>query len=146
MTCSLLKLLKTVFRGLVDIIININIQINIIMKTKKGILAIVFTMIASLFTMTLSANSLHDETATFKVYGNCEMCKKRIETALKNNPAIKSADWNVGTKMIKVVYDPHVLSVDQIHKIIADAGHDTDKVKASDATYGKLPACCKYRK
>ncbi|MCU0430948.1 MAG: heavy-metal-associated domain-containing protein [Cytophagaceae bacterium] len=114
------------------------------MKTQKGIFAIVFTMIVALFTTNVNAKPLHDETATFKVYGNCEMCKKRIETALKKNPAIKSADWNVETKMIKVVYDPHVLSVDQIHKIIADAGHDTDKVKANDTVYSKLPGCCKY--
>ena len=116
------------------------------MKTQKGIFALVFTMLVALFTTDVSANLLHDETVTFKVYGNCEMCKKRIETALKKNPAIKSADWNVETKMIKVVYDPHGLSVDQIHKIVAHVGHDTDKVKANNAIYHKLDGCCQYER
>jgi len=114
------------------------------MKTQKKIFTLLLIMQVTLFTNYVYSNPLHDGTATFKVYGNCEMCKKRIETALKQNPAIKNADWNVETKMIKVVYDPHVLSVDQIHKIIADAGHDTDKVKAGEDAYKKLPGCCQY--
>ena len=114
------------------------------MKTKKRILSIVFTLIVSLFAFNLSATVLHDETSTFKVYGNCEMCKKRIETTLQKNQHIKKATWDVKTKMLTVVYDPHMISLDAIHKIVADAGHDTDKVKASDAVYNKLPGCCKY--
>lgn len=114
------------------------------MKTKKRILSIVFTLIVSLFAFNASATVLHDETSTFKVYGNCEMCKKRIETTLQKNQHIKKATWDVKTKMLTVVYDPHLISLDAIHKIVADAGHDTDKVKASDAVYNKLPGCCKY--
>jgi copper chaperone CopZ len=114
------------------------------MKTKKRILSIVFALIVSLFAFNASATVLHDETSTFKVYGNCETCKKRIETALLKNQHIKKATWDVKTKMLTVVYDPHLISLDAIHKIVADAGHDTDKVKASDAVYNKLPGCCKY--
>ncbi|MBC7450514.1 MAG: heavy-metal-associated domain-containing protein [Cytophagales bacterium] len=114
------------------------------MKTKKRILSIVFTLIVSLFAFNTLATVLHDETSTFKVYGNCETCKKRIETALLKNQHIKKATWDVKTKMLTVVYDPHMVSLDAIHKIVANAGHDTDKVKASDAVYNKLPGCCKY--
>jgi mercuric ion binding protein len=95
---------------------------------------------------TVNASVAHDETSTFKVYGNCEMCKNRIETALLKNKNIKKATWDVKTKMLTVVYDPHMISLDAIHKIVADAGHDTDKVRASDATYNKLPGCCKYER
>jgi copper chaperone CopZ len=117
------------------------------MKTKNGIFAIVFSMLIALFTThNANAKPLHDETATFKVYGNCEMCKKRIESALTKNTSIKSATWDVKTKMLKVVYDPHVLTVDQIHKIVADAGHDTDKLSATDIVYKKLPGCCQYER
>ena len=91
-----------------------------------------------------TASAAKDETSTFKVYGNCEMCKKRIETALLKNQNIKKATWDVKTKMLTVVYDSQMISLDAIHKIVADAGYDTDKVRASDAAYNKLPACCKY--
>lgn len=91
------------------------------------------------------AKPTHDETATFKVSGNCEMCKKRIETALKK-PGIKSANWNMDTKIITVVYDIHSIGIDDIHKSIAAAGYDTEKEKASDKAYNKLPECCQYER
>ena len=105
-----------------------------------------FIGLVSLFSNNTSAGISHTETITFKVYGNCEMCKKTIETALKKNTNIKKADWNVESKMISVEYDPHMISVDEIHKIIANSGYDTEKVKAPDSAYKKLPGCCQYRK
>jgi Cu(I)/Ag(I) efflux system membrane fusion protein len=33
-----------------------------------------------------------------------------------------------------------------IQKAIANAGHDTEKIKAEDKVYNTLPECCKYRK
>lgn len=102
-----------------------------------------FVLISLFITTLVNAKPMHDETATFKVYGNCEMCKKRIETSLKK-PGIKSANWNVDTKIITVVYDIHSISVEDIHKSIAAAGYDTEKEKASDKAYNKLPECCQY--
>ncbi|MBO9701762.1 MAG: heavy-metal-associated domain-containing protein [Sporocytophaga sp.] len=114
------------------------------MKSQIKIFGFVYTILITLFTANTFANSLHNETATFKVYGNCEMCKKRIESSLKGNSAIISAAWDVKSKVIKVVYDPHSISIDKIHQLIAEAGHDTEKVRASDGTYKKLPGCCQY--
>jgi copper chaperone CopZ len=71
----------------------------------------------------------------FKVTGNCEMCKKTIESSLKGQPGIQSSNWNKNTKMIKVVYDPAKTTEDKIHQAIADSGYDTEKVKASDKSY-----------
>jgi len=45
-----------------------------------------------------------------------------------------------------VEYLPSKIKVETIHKNIAKAGRDTDKEKADDAVYNKLPACCKYEK
>ncbi|WP_018343998.1 heavy-metal-associated domain-containing protein [Cytophaga aurantiaca] len=115
------------------------------MKTKKGILSIVFALVVSLFALQVSA-AIQDETSTFKVYGNCDMCKKRIETALLKNPNVKKATWDTKSKMLTVVYDPKMISLDAIHKIVADAGHDTDKVKATDASYKSLMGCCQYQR
>ncbi len=109
---------------------------------------LIFSMIlmcVSIFQHTFAATT-HYETTTFKVSGNCEMCKSRIETALKKNTAVQSATWDVKTKMVTISYNPHAISVDQLHKIIADAGHDTDKIKATDSAYKALPGCCKYKR
>jgi mercuric ion binding protein len=117
------------------------------MKTHLNILSLIVAFVATtLFTTTLSAKPLRDETSTFKVYGNCTMCKSRIETALLKNKNIKKATWDVNTKMLIVVYDPQLIGLDNIHKIVADAGHDTDKVKANDKVYKSIPKCCQYRK
>ncbi len=65
---------------------------------------------------------------TFKVFGNCGMCKNRIEKALKNG-GVANSSWDSETKMIEVNYDASKISEDKIHHLIADAGHDTEKVK-----------------
>jgi periplasmic mercuric ion binding protein len=85
------------------------------------------------------------KTIVFKVYGNCGMCKKNIESALEIK-GVKSAVWNVETKMIEVVYLPEIITEDKIHEAIAKAGYDTDKVKARDEDYKRLHTCCQYRK
>ena len=84
------------------------------------------------------------KSTSFKVSGNCESCKNRIESALKTD-GISRADWNKDTKMLTVSYDPQKISLDTIHKKIAGVGHDTDKIKADDKIYAALPECCHYR-
>jgi len=86
------------------------------------------------------------QTDTFKVYGNCGMCKKRIEGALKDVKGIQSANWNVDTKMLAVSYDESKTSLNKIHQKVADVGHDTDKIKAKDEVYNNLMGCCQYER
>lgn len=81
----------------------------------------------------------------FKVSGNCEMCKERIETAAKAVKGVTSAIWDVDTKVIHVNFNPTLTGLTQIQKAIAKAGHDTEKYKADDNKYNALPDCCKYR-
>jgi membrane fusion protein, copper/silver efflux system len=85
------------------------------------------------------------ENATFGVSGLCEMCKDRIETAAKSVKGVSSAVWNLNTKKIQLEFNSTV-NLDDIHKAIAGAGHDTEKLKADDEIYAGLPDCCKYRK
>jgi periplasmic mercuric ion binding protein len=108
------------------------------MKTK-----IILTLLISFLSVSVFAQS-KIVTATIKVYGNCSMCKKRIETAL-DNAGIKTAEWDTKTKNLKVVYNSKKISEKQIHELVAKAGHDTDKVKAKEETYASLPFCCLYR-
>ena len=109
------------------------------MKTKL----IYLPILLCLFSLSVLAQS-KTTTANIKVFGNCVMCKKRIETALDYN-GIKAATWDTETKNLKVVYNSKKINEEKIHQLIAAAGHDTEKVKAKDETYGDLPFCCLYR-
>lgn len=86
----------------------------------------------------------HNETEVFKVYGNCGMCKKRIESSLKGVKGVSEASWDVKTKMITITYDPHVITLEKVKSLIAEVGHDTDEIKAKDSVYNQLPGCCQY--
>jgi len=90
------------------------------------------------------AHNTKDTSVTLKVYGNCIQCKHRIEAALKTK-AVISADWNIDTKILSIIYNPSATTLDKIEQRIADAGHDTEHKKAKDATYNSLPSCCLYR-
>lgn len=83
-------------------------------------------------------------TKTFKVNGNCIMCKHRIEDALAHQRGIWSAQWDRSSKTILVKYDKIKMNPDKIQQLIAAAGHDTEKFKAPDEAYANLPECCRY--
>ena len=91
-----------------------------------------------------AAKSSTVKTETIKVSGNCGMCKERIETAATVD-GVTSASWNKDTKMLTLAYNPTVVKSEEVQKKIAAAGHDTEKFKADDKVYAKLPGCCKYR-
>lgn len=85
-----------------------------------------------------------DSTIVFKVYGNCEMCKHRIETAAKGR-GVESATWDVESKLLTLDYNPSLTSSEKVQQHIANAGHDTELKKAKDLVYNELPDCCHYR-
>lgn len=82
-------------------------------------------------------------TSTFKVWGNCGMCKNTIEGSLKTE-GIKSADWNVESKIITVEYDTSKITLDQIQRNIAGVGYDNDVYTGGENAYNNLHECCKY--
>ncbi len=105
-----------------------------------------FLIIVSVFTF-LSANAQKnpaDSSASFKVYGECIQCKQRIEKALKVK-GIESANWNVQTEMLAVIYDPSIINLEKIKSKVLTAGHDLEFQKADDKIYNALPECCHYR-
>jgi mercuric ion binding protein len=81
--------------------------------------------------------------SSFKVWGNCEMCKETIEGSLKTE-GITKADWNVDTKILTVEFDSAKISLDQIQKNVASVGYDTEKYKGDDKAYSELADCCQY--
>ncbi len=103
-----------------------------------------FSFLLVALTLTTKVFSQEKDTARFHVSGECGQCKQRIENALKIK-SIYSADWEVATKMLTVVYDPAKINLEAIHEKVAAVGHDTELKKAKDAVYAALPACCLYR-
>jgi len=85
-----------------------------------------------------------DTTVSFKVFGNCEMCKVRIENATKIKGVIQ-ANWDIDTKQFTLQYDPAITSPQKVQKRIAEVGHDTELEIAKDYIYKDLPDCCLYR-
>lgn len=91
-----------------------------------------------------SCSSQSDKKATFKVYGNCEMCKATIESSLHGVKGVESADWNIRSKMITVEYNSSKTNLSKIKRKIANFGYDSDECRAAEAVYKSLPACCQY--
>jgi len=108
------------------------------MKTR--ILSLLVLM--GISTLTLFANPV--KTEKIKVAGNCGMCETRIEKAAKEVDGVSAAEWDKESKMLTVTYDEAKTNVDNIQQAVAKVGHDTEKYKADDEVYNKLPACCKY--
>ena len=81
--------------------------------------------------------------STFKVWGNCDMCKETIEASLKVD-GVNKADWNVDSKIMSIEFDSAKISLDQIQKNIAAVGYDNDKYKGDDKAYSELADCCQY--
>jgi periplasmic mercuric ion binding protein len=117
------------------------------MKTIKFFLVIAIFMAvgANASAQTTAKATVQQKTETFKVWGNCDMCKARIEKTVKADGAT-SADWDKNTKILKVTFDPSKTSVDSFGKKLASVGHDTEKYRADDKAYDALDNCCKYER
>jgi hypothetical protein len=102
------------------------------------------------FTLAIAASSFTSaqestiQEAQLKVFGNCGMCKTRIEKAVAIKD-VKYAKWNKSTKMLRIAFRTPGMTLDSLEQRIAAAGHDTEKFKAPDEVYADLPSCCLYR-
>lgn len=111
----------------------------------KKILIAIFCLISStLIVRAQTEKAIADSTIRFKVFGLCEMCKARIETAAKGR-GVKSVDWNIESKILTLLYIPTQVSKEKIQNRIVGAGHDLENKKAKEAVYRDLPTCCLYR-
>jgi mercuric ion binding protein len=85
-------------------------------------------------------------TESFRVYGNCGMCKKKIEGSLKDASGVSAASWDMDAKMMTVSFDKQAISLDDIKTRIAAVGYDSDTHRAKDEVYNNLHGCCKYER
>ena len=114
------------------------------MKKIRYILIIAISLSTGLINAQSKNTGSADSTIRFKVFGNCEMCKERIEEAAKGK-GVQSAEWNQDTKILTLTVDPFNISLDKIQARIVAAGHDLENKKAKDIIYKELPECCQYR-
>jgi copper chaperone CopZ len=123
------------------------------MKTKMIMIVMMSAMLATtVFSNTINnqfqvpRNTQQTDSVTFKVYGKCGMCKKRIEKAASGLDGVSDVNWDEDSKEFIAQYDAVKVSEKEIQEKIASVGHDTEKVKATDKAYNELPGCCKYDK
>jgi len=109
------------------------------MKTKSMMLlaGLLFFSMTSIF-----ANVA--KTEKIKVYGNCGMCKTRIDKAANSVKGVSKASWDSEDSMLTVTFDDSKTTTLKIEEAVSKVGHDTDNVKATDKTYNALPGCCQY--
>lgn len=120
------------------------------MKTIK----VLFVMLVALVTFqTVNAQSDKSQRTpgikkqTIKVFGTCDMDKRRIEKASATVDGVKSATWDIETQTLTIKFSVFKKDVaDNVQKKIASAGNDTEKYKADEAAYRQLPECCRYKK
>jgi len=110
------------------------------MKTLRIMPFIMLFMAAATFSFGQTA-----KTETFKVSGNCSMCKNKIEKAAKDAGAT-SASWSTESKQLTVKYNSASTNTAKIQQKIAAIGYDNAGAKATDAAYDKLHGCCKYER
>ena len=96
--------------------------------------------------LSLSAQSEKNVKSNFEVNGNCEMCKKRIEKAALSVKGVKMVIWDIPSNIITVTHKTNKAPLLNIQRAIANVGHDTPLVKASDEVYNELPMCCLYER
>lgn len=118
------------------------------MKSIKFVVTAIIAVLSSAFTFA----QMHDhsqmtsaKTENFKVWGNCDMCKARIEKAAKIE-GVNKAEWNKDSKVLTLVYNPSMIKTDDILSKVAAVGHDTERIKATEEAYNRLPGCCKYER
>ncbi len=94
-------------------------------------------------TVTMGAQELVEY--SFEVKGTCAMCKERIEKAALEEGIASTADWDFDTKILVVIIDESVTSINFLRNALAEVGHDNGNFQASDEVYDNLHECCKYR-
>ncbi len=101
-------------------------------------------LLLSIVFFNISSYAQESKTDTIKVYGNCNMCKEKIEGSLKEKDGITSKNWDKKTKLLVVTYDAAKITKEQIGQKIADVGYDNQYATATEKAYKKLHSCCQY--
>lgn len=116
-------------------------NLNYILLMKFSYL-IIITFVLGLFSCRQNTS---EKSVTFKVWGNCEKCKKTIETSVAIK-GVAEKNWNVESKLMTVKFDTTLVSLEEVEQLIANAGYDNDMYYGDDYAYAKLESCCQYER
>ena len=115
------------------------------MKSIKLVFSFSLYLLMGTFASAQDATSASNtKTETFKVYGNCGMCKSTIEKAAQKASSVTTANWDVKSKVLTVSYNPDKTNTKKIKQQIANAGYDSETHRAKDEVYSSLHFCCQY--
>ncbi len=65
------------------------------------------------------------KSVTIKISGmTCATCVNTIEKSLNSTDGVESVNVNFATESAKISYDPTIISIDGIYKVIKDSGYD----------------------
>ena len=84
-----------------------------------------------------------EQTITMKVYGLCDDCKNRIETAAMDAKGVKKAEWDIQSNTL-VLIGSQKMTKENVAAAVAKAGYRSEVCEADPIAYQKLPACCQY--
>ncbi|MEM9363982.1 MAG: heavy-metal-associated domain-containing protein [Bacteroidota bacterium] len=107
----------------------------------KNRIVILVSLLISVATFSQEKN----KKMAFEVDGVCEMCKARIEKAALGVPGVKYAVWDIPTHQLSLVVDERKTNSMQIKSAMAQVGHDTKELKATQEVYESVHPCCRYR-
>lgn len=113
------------------------------MKTQHIVLSFALVIFSAFTASAQTKADPNSKKETFKVWGECGMCKKTIEKAAKDSGAL-AASWDTDSKLLTVTYNSTKTSNQKIQQGIAAAGYDTRDLTADNTAYDKLHECCKY--
>ncbi len=82
----------------------------------------------------------------FKVWGNCDMCKEKIEETVNAIRGVDGALWDHESLQLTVIYKENKTSLEEIKQALAEVGYDTETHRTSKEVYNALPECCKYKR
>jgi mercuric ion binding protein len=97
----------------------------------------------TIFMLSKNANAQND-TVRIKTSAVCEQCKARIENDLSFEKGIKSANLDIQTNIVTVIYNSKKTNKEIIRQAITHIGYDADSLKADIKNYNRLPDCCKH--
>lgn len=95
---------------------------------------------------TFAGTSVRDDKekeVKIKTSAVCGMCKARIERNLAFEKGVKEASLDVKSKVVTIKYNPAKTDVARLKANISKTGYDAEEVPANQASYDKLPGCCK---
>lgn len=98
-----------------------------------------------MFTVGIGLAQEKNKKMTFEVDGKCDMCKMRIEKAALKVSGVKYASWDIPSHELSLIIDERKTNAMAIKSAIAEVGHDTKELKATQEAYDGVHPCCKYR-